>query len=614
MSKILSSGIVLAGLALILLSGGCAKQSTSILGGPVDTDPPKILKASPANFSTDFKSDRVDIYFDEYVKLKDLNKQFFVSPPMEKKPEVLLYGKYIRVNFDAPLKDGYTYSLNFGKSIVDNNEDNPMGFFEYAFSTGSHIDSLSLTGRVLRADNLSAGDEKDQTQTFTKVMLYASLQDSVPYLQTPDYLAVADMQGFFRFSHIRPGTYRLFALKDIGDNLLFDLPNESIAFLDSTVVLDQRYYHRPDSLFDLIHDDSVKINTPGLIDLDVELFLFEEPKTRQYLVNSERTEAHKLLMQFNLPLSQEVQLKPVEDDTVSAGSKSERDWAYSYLTAGRDSLMIWIRDTSLISRNPLILSAAYPATDSLGNLYTHRDTLRFSYVPKSPTSSSGSGARRRGEAQPVRKVLQPFQLMQMAQGSRQSLVDLHVPYSLTGSQPMSSFDPVKVHLYQMRDSIPTPVDFVMERDTTHVSRVLMKWNIKEDTQYRIVLDSMAFSSIYGVYNDTSKLEFRTQRSDYYSTIRVSLSNVRNQVLVQALDEKGGTVVKQVIAQRNGVVQLNFLPPGTYRIKMIQDGNRNGRWDTGHYLSRTQPERVELYPEPVVTQSSFTTPISIRLRD
>jgi len=154
----------------------------------------------------------------------------------------------------------------------------------------------------------------------------------------------------------------------------------------------------------------------------------------------------------------------------------------------------------------------------------------------------------------------------------------------------------------------------MERDTTHVSRVLMKWNIKEDTQYRIVLDSMAFSSIYGVYNDTSKLEFRTQRSDYYSTIRVSLSNVRNQVLVQALEDKGGTVVKQVIAQRNGVVQLNFLPPGTYRIKMIQDGNRNGRWDTGHYLSRTQPERVELYPEPVVTQSSFTTPISIRLRD
>lgn len=600
----------------VLFIAGCAKQSSSIDGGPVDTAPPVTVGAIPANFSTRFKGEKVDIYFDEYVQLRELNKNFSVSPPMEKKPDVVLYGKFIRVRFHSPLKEGFTYTLSFGKSIVDNNEANPLGFFEYVFSTGDVIDSLSLTGRVVNAFDLSPGDKKDQTQTFTKVMLYSTIRDSIPYQERPDYIAVADQEGFFRLSHVRPGTYFLFALRDVGDNFLFDIPSESIAFADSLVVLDQDYYHRPDSLFNLIHDDSVKIKTPELIPLDVEMFLFEEPRTRQYLLNVERTDWHKLVLSFNLPLDRQVLLNPVDQDEDPGVVKTQKDygdWSIQRLSAQSDTLNVWIKDTSLIHRTPLIISVTYPATDSLRNTVMRTDTIPLTYQSKSQGTQSSSGARKRNGNQPAVKVLLPYQKLQVSVQSEQSLIDLHVPFALIMSQPVTSFDAKRISLSEMVDTIPKPIDFSLVKDTSQLNRFMVKWNIKEDTKYVMALDSMSFTSMYGAWNDTVKFEFRTQRSDYYSSIRVALSNVRNQVLVQVLDEKGEKVLKEVVAQRNGVVNLNFLPPSVFKLKIIQDMNRNGRWDTGLYLKKKQPERVEFYPELITTQSSFTSNVSWRLK-
>ena len=146
---------------------GCANRGRPS-GGEKDVTPPEILKAVPENYSTNFKGDEIKIYFNEFVKLKDLSKQLIVSPPMDTEPDIRPLGsasKYITIKIKDTLDANTTYALNFGQSIVDNNEENPFSYYRYVFSTGDTIDSLSVNGIVLDA-------QKNRPDTFVSVMLY----------------------------------------------------------------------------------------------------------------------------------------------------------------------------------------------------------------------------------------------------------------------------------------------------------------------------------------------------------------------------------------------------------------------------------------------------------
>ena len=132
---------------------GCAQVVTPT-GGSKDSEPPVIKLSKPENFSTNFKNKNVSITFDEYIQLKDLNKSLIISPPMEEKPMIRVKGKTLNINFDSFLKDSTTYNLYFGNALQDFNEGNPYLNFQYVFSTGSYIDSLSIKGKILNAFDL----------------------------------------------------------------------------------------------------------------------------------------------------------------------------------------------------------------------------------------------------------------------------------------------------------------------------------------------------------------------------------------------------------------------------------------------------------------------------
>lgn len=153
-------------LLLILLTIGCAKRG-SITGGTKDTIAPVLKSSLPKNFSTNFTGKEIKLVFDEYVKLKNANKQLIISPPMKNQPEILPYNasKIVTIKIKDTLLPNTTYSFNFGQSIEDNNEGNPYSQFKYVFSTGSYIDSLSLNVRVKDA-------LEKKTDNFVSVMLY----------------------------------------------------------------------------------------------------------------------------------------------------------------------------------------------------------------------------------------------------------------------------------------------------------------------------------------------------------------------------------------------------------------------------------------------------------
>ncbi len=214
-------------LLFILLTLGCAKRG-NITGGKKDTIAP-VLKASyPKNFSSNFNGKEIKLIFDEYVKLKNVNKQLIISPPMKNEPDILPQNasKILTIRLKDTLRPNTTYSFNFGQSIQDNNEGNPVSQFKYVFSTGSYIDSLALSVKVKDA-------LEKKTDNFVSVMLYEineKFNDSTIYKQTPQYVTnTLDSLKIVKLENLKAGKYLLVALKDNGNNK-FNPKSDKIGF------------------------------------------------------------------------------------------------------------------------------------------------------------------------------------------------------------------------------------------------------------------------------------------------------------------------------------------------------------------------------------------------
>ncbi|HET8839800.1 MAG TPA: Ig-like domain-containing protein [Flavobacteriaceae bacterium] len=212
----------------------CAKQG-SPTGGAEDIDPPKFVRAEPENFSTNFKSDEIRIYFNEYIKLVDPQRQIILSPPMETRAIITPMGtprKYVKIELNDTLQKNTTYTISFGKSIVDNNEENPLPFFKYVFSTGSYIDSLKISGVVHDALQKSPDE-------FISVMLYevdSTYSDSLVFTKMPTYVSYSqDSTNAFQIENIKEGKYKLLALKDKNNNYKFEPSTDKIGFFDETI-------------------------------------------------------------------------------------------------------------------------------------------------------------------------------------------------------------------------------------------------------------------------------------------------------------------------------------------------------------------------------------------
>ena len=221
-------------LASIMLTA-CAKKG-SITGGDKDETPPEFVRSNPPNLSTNFSSKEIKIYFDEYIKLKEAQKQILISPPMDPPPLITPLGtpsRFIKIKFLDTLIKNTTYSINFGESVVDNNEENALPFFKYVFSTGSEMDSLKISGVIHDALN-------KKPDTYISVLLYEQDEqytDSLVFNEVPRYVSSTLEGTAFTLDNIKEGNYRLLALKDKASNFTYQPKNDKIGFYNETVSL-----------------------------------------------------------------------------------------------------------------------------------------------------------------------------------------------------------------------------------------------------------------------------------------------------------------------------------------------------------------------------------------
>jgi uncharacterized protein (DUF2141 family) len=349
---------------LVFLMMSCAKRG-SITGGLKDTLGPVLKSSSPKNFSTDFKADEIILTFDEYVKLKNVNKQLIISPPMKNPPVITPTNasKFINIKILDTLQPNTTYSLNFGQSIADNNEGNPYNQFKYVFSTGTYIDSLALNGRIK--------DSYDKTvDNFVTVMLYEvndKFKDSVVYKENPRYITnTLDSLTTFRLENLKAGKYLLVALKDKGNNNKFNPKDDKIGFLKQPITIPN------DTVFELeLFKERLPLKAFKPIQASGNRLLlpyegkqnFKDSKPKIVLKNGNDV-LETIITQFPKKDSLQIWYKPIKVDSLSLEvSKDNYDKKFNFKIKNqkKDSLNITALQNGVIHfRDRFTLETATP--------------------------------------------------------------------------------------------------------------------------------------------------------------------------------------------------------------------------------------------------------------
>ena len=470
-----------------------------------------------------------------------------------------------------------------------------MQNYEYVFSTGNYLDSLAVYGRLVDAFDLKPPEDP------VTILLYNDLADSAFLTHGPLYVSRTDKDGYFALSNLRADTFRLYALKDLNANFKFDLPNEEIAFLDTSLLLTAETFPKiaPDTLTAdttgmasdsllLARTDSIK-NLPGHkyegMTL-INLFLFEEYNEKQYLTDFSRRERSLLEFSFSNPLTDSFRIESIRP--------SYDDWYLKEKNILNDTIHLWITDPEVIREDTVTLSFIYTGTDSAGMKVRMADTVNFTY--REPLKS-----RKKNEAE-VDSTLSINTIKDRV------TLELNQPILITAEVPVDGIDTSFIHLYMKEDSVFFPENYNLVRDSLNFRNARIYKNWEEKRNYRLTMYPGAFKGIYGNVNDTIDVGFSTREEGYYGVLHVNMSNVDCPLIVQLMDTKEKVLIEKNITS-DGMINFDYLKPSQYKIKVIHDCNGNGKWDTGKYITGTQPEKVEYYKGEINVRSNWELEIS-----
>lgn len=572
-------------------------------GGPKDTTPPVVVNEVPVSFTKNFDKKKIEIYFDEFVQLKDINERFVVSPPMKKNPKVNLRGKYILVSMPDSLRENTTYNLDFSDAIADNNEGNSLGYYRYVFSTGDIIDTLELGGTVVYA-------ESNEPVINALVGIYAEQADSLPLLEMPDYIARTDSSGNFRLINIREAVYRVIAMADENKDKKYTPEDEMFAFMDSTVHPVVMPMVRTDTFtvirqivgLDTITSDSV-VTTEYLAYGPGNLYLrmFQEKGTQLYLSVDKREIREKLEFVFSIPGDNRLTVEVW--DTLATDSLP-REWYIKERTAGNDTITLWIKDSSLYNRENLNLVLTYLRTDSTGQLSVLSDTNRYTFKEKSTTGRKEKNQEKESAAVSYLDIRPNI-------GGE---LDLGGRVGLEFDRPLNRTELEKaIRVSEKVDTIYQPITFTLQEDSLKIRLVYVDAQWKSGGEYRIEIDSAEVSDIYGRFNNKFEKSFKVRTEDYYGKVILSVKGVTGNTVIQMYKPDSGKstngshryqILKEKTICQDGELVFDMLPEGKYMFRAVLDTNGNGIWDTGLYLKHQQPEEIVYLPVEIAVKQNF----------
>ena len=516
---------------------GCAKIS-SPTGGPRDTTPPKAVKMTPENQSVRFNDKQIRIFFDEYVTLNNPTSNVLISPPLAEPPQFTLKGKSLIIKFKDTLRTNTTYNMVFSDCIRDYHENNSLSYFHYSFSTGDSMDDYMIRGNILDAKSLAPAKD-------FYVLLYKNTADSLPLTTRPDFVTKTQDNGSFSFQNISEGDYKIFALKDINADLLYNLPNEEIAYLEETVTA---YHALPDSA-----SDSLKSTLPMLT-----MYSFVGVDTSQKLQRYENPAAGIYIFPYKSAVNH-FEATPID---------KALDY-FEQINETKDTVTWYLK-------SPLSDTVVY-----LFNADNLIDTVRLAPYHEKVTSG-------RGRQSQTKK----FNVTFLNAGEFHKPLTLKFPYPV---RPTDSFD---VYVYSQHQSIKDTDIYRYSVPDSFVMQLPLPLDYQEKKSYTVMIPDSVFYGYNGLTNDTLKMQFSAKSVKEYGTLIMSYELPDDGKTYYVTLWKGDNKIQEDRLTESSTITYSFLNPDTYKISAFCDENGNGKWDTGDYSSKRQPEKMFSFPKSI----------------
>ncbi len=584
-------------LMLMIVVYSCASMGNPD-GGPYDEEPPKFVRSTPKPFAINSKEKKVTIEFDEFIKLEKAAEKVVVSPPQLEQPEIKASGRKVVVGLVDSLRPNTTYTIDFADAIVDNNEGNPLGNYAFTFSTGTTIDTMEVSGTVLSASDL-------EPVKNIQVGLHSDLSDSAFMKKPFDRVSRTDSRGHFSIRGIAPGKYRIYALMDGNQNYLFDSKTEMIAFSDSIIIPAMEDAMRQDTIWkDSLTIDTIKsVGYTRFLPDDIILRAFKEENDRQYLTRSERDKENHFVLTFSARADTLPTLKGLNFD--------ERDAFIIEKTDRNDSICYWIKDSLIYQMDTLEIQMDYLATDTLDRLVPQTDTLflankltraeREKLEAKAAEEKEKERKKKEKKGEKIEPEPTKFLTLNV---DAPSAFDLDRNVYLSFDEPVASIDTAALHMEIKKDSLWEEIPFLFVSDSVLPRKyeILAEW--EPEKEYQLSIDSMAFKGVYGLHTNKVKQTMKVKKLNEYGTILLNITGADSTAVVELLDGSGKVLRQQRITPQN-TADFYYLNPGTkFYIRLFNDRNGNGVWDTGKYSEHLQPEEVYYFPKVWEMKANF----------
>ena len=603
----LSAVIVLLFMAALFTK--CASTMTPT-GGPKDTLPPIIIAMEPDNCTTMIDTlhpPKIYVEFDEYVQIKDQQKELYTSPAMKKQPTVTRRGRGILITIKDTLQPNAPYAINFGSSIRDNNEGNPLHSMRYVFSTGKEIDSMFMSGYT--ADSYKADSV---SKTFIWFFIADSVEtprdwDSTMFKYKPQVIARAENNGIFIAQNLKPVPYRIYAFEDTNNNMLYEPSVDQVGFLDSV--------YNPSRMpgFDIWFDS---LRHYPSADPQLYFRMFTDRRfARHTLTQHERVNRHKALLYFGAPNPEVVKL---EFDSIPAEKV-----IYDPQTVGRDTVALWFDLDAEQLPDTIRGTITYMKHDSVNNLVESSDNLRFAWKytetkeeqkEREKQEKEREKAEKAGEEYTPPAPVNPFKTTLPKSGEYNKDKPLEMEFDF----PLTKFDSAAITLTMTteQDKTPKSVPFHFEQDTINRRKYRIKVNWEPLAKYEMLIPEGAWENVAREKNDTIKASYTASDPGKYAIVKVKVNNAKPQAkYIMQLTNSQGKMQKEIRNVTSGDYTFEYVSPGDVMLRLVEDLNGNGKWDSGDMVLMRQPERTEIYKneegvETITTKENWEFDIDV----
>ena len=616
----------LAPLAVLSFTGllGCASIG-SPGGGLYDETPPVLVRSEPAEAATNVNRQKVTMRFNENIKLDNANEKMTISPPQVKAPTISSNAKTLTIELRDTLQANTTYTIDLGDAVQDNNEGNPLENLSLTFSTGDHIDTMKVMGTLLNAKDLepvtgafvgiyavnddgifpARGVEGDSLQLAIDSIV-ALYPDSIFSLRPLERAGKTDSYGRFTISGVGPGKYRMYALKDGNTNYMYDVNTEDIAFVDSLIIPSVGSHTASDTIwnrFDSLKVDSIYVHE--VIDYypnDLCLRMFNEGHVIRYLDDMKWKDSIQITLNFASKMPEPPVITLLGEEERGPARLDKDAWLICEPNPTNDTLVYWLRDSLVYHRDTLHLSVTYPFTQN-GIDIIRTDTMHLEkpeinvpedQQPEDKDDKKKKKRRKKEQEETATDSLPKTVFMSIK--LLDSKIDVGKRPRFETSAPLDSLNTRALHLEQQKDTVWVPLDFELVQDTMNLRRYTLhaKPHFSPGQNYRLICDSASMYDIYGHPLDSIAMQFSEKKSDEYAHLLVNVQGVEGESFVQLLNEKD--IALQQVSVKNGQARFPQAPVGKCYVRLVEDRNGNGKFDTGSLEDHIQPENVFYLPK------------------